>query len=146
MTDDKTVRPPRQEEAGPEDERLRSGYVKATVQQTDRDSPGLDGLLIAAAKLVDAIGDQAARDRASYDAGYRYAARTFFDLGFQAGYQRAEELATLRWAPVAECVGRLAGLPAYADLERIRWDGRREDFGRPRPSDFPGFRRQRGAA
>lgn len=96
-------------------------------------------MAMAAAELVDAIGDQAVRDRANFDDGYRYAARVYFDLGYQTGYARAEEMAARRWVPIAEQVGRLAGVPSYAALERIRWDGRREDFGRPRPGDFKGY-------
>lgn len=76
--------------------------------------------LLAAAELVDAIGDQAERDRASWNAGYRYAARTFFDLGVQTGRMAAEQAEAERWAPVAEHVRRTAGMPTRAELETRR--------------------------
>jgi hypothetical protein len=65
-----------------------------------------------------------------------------YALGFQAGrevgrLQLDRELTEQDRRRMAYLHG-LATCPAYADLEPIRWDGRREDFGRPRVGDFPG--------
>lgn len=76
--------------------------------------------LLAAAELVDAIGDQAARDRQSFEAGYRYAARTYFEFGITAGRIAAERAAADRWVPIAERIDRIADLPAYAELAARR--------------------------
>lgn len=73
-----------------------------------------------AAELVAAIGDQAARDRESWQAGYRYASRTYFDLGFEAGRAAAERAQARRWAPVAEHVSQIAATPGHAELARRR--------------------------
>jgi hypothetical protein len=73
-----------------------------------------------AADLALTVGEQAARDRETWEAGYRYAAQAFYDLGEQAGRARADELAALRWRPIAEQVHRIADLPEYAELLKRR--------------------------
>lgn len=75
-----------------------------------------DAALLAAAELVDAIGNQAVRDRQSFDAGYRDAAQRYFELGVTAGRMAAEQAAADRWVPIAERIDRIADLPTYADL------------------------------
>jgi hypothetical protein len=79
-----------------------------------------DASLLAAAELVAAIGDQAARDRESFDAGYRDAAQRYFELGVAAGRMAAERAAAERWIPIAERIDRIADLPAYAELLKRR--------------------------
>lgn len=95
----------------------------------------LTELVATAQQLVTQIGNQAAAD----DALFRTAYRLGHDAGWQIGYRRAyHEIAEqdrLRMARMHD----IATTPAYAELERIRWDGRREDFGKPRPGDFKGF-------
>jgi hypothetical protein len=67
--------------------------------------------------------------------GYRLGYPTGWDVGYRYAYHEIAEQDQLRMA-------RMHGVftsPAYAELERIRWDGRREDFGKPRAGDFRGF-------
>jgi len=71
------------------------------------------------------------------------AARDWYALGFAAGVtvgrlQLDREL-TEQDGRRMEYMHGLSNSPAYAALELIRWDGRREDFGKPRPGDFRGF-------
>lgn len=84
-----------------------------------RVTPPNDALTLAI-NLVGAIGDQAARDQACWNAGYRYAARAYFELGLEAGRTAAERAQAQRWAPIAEHVDRIAGSPSYAELQQRR--------------------------
>ncbi len=80
----------------------------------------LHALALAAAELVDEIGDVAERDRATLTAGYQLAARTFFRHGVEVG---REQVLTAITTGQDDTRRRLAGLarePAFQELERIR--------------------------
>lgn len=84
---------------------------------------------------VEAIERQAKAD----DAAMRYWHRLGHDSGWWIGYRFAyHEIGELDQRRMAR-LHNIATTPAYAEIERIRWDGRREDFGKPRPGDFTGF-------
>ncbi|WP_431916322.1 hypothetical protein [Nonomuraea jabiensis] len=74
------------------------------------------------------------RERQAYDQGYRDGHRS----GWEIGYARAHEELAASWRKLAAAVRGHAERPAHAELEAVRWDGRREDFGKPRPGDYPG--------
>jgi hypothetical protein len=78
---------------------------------------------------------KAAADSAAFCDAYALG----FAAGEEAGRMRLDhELTEQDRLRMARMHG-IATTPAYRDLERIRWDGEREDFGRPRPGDFPGM-------
>jgi hypothetical protein len=59
--------------------------------------------------------------------------------GWRDGYAKALDEEAAAWRRVAGRVGRGAGDPSFAELERRRWGpGGREHFADPRPGDFPG--------
>jgi hypothetical protein len=79
-----------------------------------------------------------ARQAEADDAAFRDAYRLGFESGVVVGRrQLSNELVELDRRRV-EYVNGIADRSPYAELERRRWDGRREDFGRPRPGDFAG--------
>ncbi|MDN3352378.1 hypothetical protein [Actinomadura sp. DC4] len=93
-------------------------------------------------RLAGRLARQARADQAAFEDAYR--------LGFEAGVvvgrrQLGEELLA-EDRRRAEYVGGVADRASYAELERQRWDGRREDFGRPRPGDFAGLQDPPGEA
>lgn len=100
----------------------------------------------AAARLVAAIGDQAARDEENYRRGWQDAASVFFQHGVEVGRQSLSHELVEQDRRRTEYIHGIATAPSYAELEVRRWDGRREDFGKPRPGDFPGRRRRQAAA
>ncbi|MFI0354487.1 hypothetical protein [Actinomadura sp. 9N407] len=87
---------------------------------------------------VEMLADSAVReqriDRAAFSEGYRAG----FMAGREVGYRAAENDMARAWSYLAAKVRGLAMSPKHDELERIRWDGRREDFGKPRPGDHPG--------
>lgn len=95
----------------------------------------LGQLCMAASGLVRDIADQAAREQDEYAAGYRagYAA------AWDAAQAAAAEQIDSAWAQLAAEVRGLARVPTHAYLEILRWGGPREEFGRPRPGDYPGM-------
>lgn len=72
-----------------------------------------------------------------------YAFTDGYKLGFAAG--REVGRIGLDWelteqdARRTEYIRGISQRPAYLALEIRRWDGKRENFGRPRPGDFTGF-------
>ncbi|MEV7011971.1 hypothetical protein [Streptosporangium sp. NPDC051022] len=80
-------------------------------------------LMLVAAELVDAIVDQAARDRENYEAGYRAAARDFFDHGYEVGYGHAQEEMAEQWSRVHRTVQEHARTPTHAELQAARRAG-----------------------
>jgi hypothetical protein len=96
--------------------------------------PTPEDLIRVAADLLDRIATRAETDEAAFREAYR--------LGFESGVivgrrQLDEELSEADRHRAAH-VSELALLPAHTELEHLRWDGPRADFGRPRPGDFPG--------
>ncbi|WP_433465799.1 hypothetical protein [Spirillospora sp. CA-128828] len=97
--------------------------------------------------LVAEIGDQAERDRESWNAGYREAAALFFAHGVDVGYAQAEEDMARAWRPVAESVRNIPRLmtlqarryPGYTPERLAELRGRaREQFGLPsKPREAP---------
>lgn len=91
-------------------------------------------LVDVAAGLVDDIQSQQQREAAALQEGY--------DLGHAAGVDvgrgQAETAMEEAWRPVAESVRRLGRILTRDELELRRWDGPREEFGRPRPGDYTG--------
>jgi hypothetical protein len=86
-------------------------------------------------ELVRLLLDRIARQAEADEAAFREAYRLGFESGVAVGRQQlSDELVELDRRR-AEYVDR----SPYAELERRRWDGRREDFGRPRPGDFAGL-------
>jgi hypothetical protein len=95
----------------------------------------IEELIRLAQQLVDRLARQAGAD----DAAFRDAYRLGFESGVVVGRKRlGHELSELDRRRV-EYVNGVAERSPYAELERRRWDGRREEFGRPRPGDFPGL-------
>jgi hypothetical protein len=96
---------------------------------------GLWVLIGRANQLVnDIVGQQqheAAAGRAEFRAGYELG----FSAGREVGYGQAENDMAREWAALAD---KVRGLSSSVDLERRRWDGRREDFGKQRSGDYPG--------
>ncbi len=81
-------------------------------------------------ELVDTVTERAEADVAAF--------REAYALGFAAGREVGRSRLEYELAEVERHRRHIMGLPAYAELEARRWDGRREDFGAPRPGDFPG--------
>lgn len=79
----------------------------------------MDPLLLAI-NLVAAIGDQVQRDEQNWSAGYRYAARVYFELGRDTGRAEAERAQDRRWAPIAEHVHQISNTPGRAELQLRR--------------------------
>src|SRR3954454_9121174 len=98
-------------------------------------SARLEELVRVSRRLIGRLPRQAGAGDAAFRDAYR--------LGFEAGVavgrrQLSDELVELDRRR-AEYVDGIVGSAPYAELERRRWDGRREDFGRPRPGDFAGL-------
>ncbi|MDP9864026.1 MULTISPECIES: hypothetical protein [Streptosporangium] len=89
-----------------------------------------------AAALVADLDGQHRRERQAYEQGYRDGHRS----GWEIGYGHAHQEMADRWAALAAQIRNLSRTPTHAELEVRRWDGRREDFGRPRPGDRQGRR------
>ncbi len=72
-------------------------------------------LAMLAAELVDAIGDQATRDRESYEtgwqAGWKAASEEFFQHGWEVGYGRAHAEMDEWWAILGARVRAMAKVP-----------------------------------
>jgi len=81
---------------------------------------GLYRLAMIAADLVDAIGDQAQRDREMYNAGWNDAAKIFFDHGYDVGYAQAHTEVAEDWKALAEKIRAMANTPTFAEVERRR--------------------------
>ncbi|GAA1837276.1 hypothetical protein [Actinomadura chokoriensis] len=90
--------------------------------------------IVAAELLADTADRERAIAGAMWSAGYAAG----FDAGTEVGYDCAEAEMAQAWAPVAESVRQVGRSLSHAELELRRWDGRREDFGRPRPGDYLG--------
>lgn len=90
---------------------------------------------IVAAEL---IAETADRERLIFEHAWSTGYAAGFDAGTEVGYDCAEAEMADAWAPVAESVRRIGRSLSHAELELRRWDGRREDFGRPRPGDYLG--------
>lgn len=87
---------------------------------------------------VEMLADSAERERSIADAMWSAGYAAGLDAGTEIGRDQAEAEMARAWAPVAESVRRLGRSLTREELELRRWDGRREDFGRPRPGDHPG--------
>lgn len=97
----------------------RTTGTASVAQPADR----LQALVAQAAALVEQIGDQAERDRQSWNAGYREAmnfCRSVFDHGVDIGYAQAEEDMARAWRPVAESV---RNIPRLMELQARRYPG-----------------------
>jgi len=108
------------------DDALGGGYVETSIRRHP---------FIVAAEL---LAESAERERVIFEYAWSAGYAAGFDAGTEVGYDCAEAEMAQAWAPVAESVRNLARSPSYAELERRRWDGRREDFGKPRPGDYMG--------
>lgn len=74
------------------------------------------------------------RDRVTFEMAYKLGYAAGLDIGYgQAQHELAQE-----WATVAAHVRGLATSPTQTQLEHRRWDGPRDQFGKPRPGDHPG--------
>lgn len=97
-------------------------------------SARMEELIRISRRLIGRLARQAEAD----DAAFRDAYRLGFESGVVVGRrQLSNELVELDRRR-AEYVDGIVESSPYAELERRRWDGRREDFGRPRPGDFAG--------
>ena len=65
-----------------------------------------------------------------------------YALGYHAGIEagRQQVLHEIRQADQrhTEHLHAVSGLPLHTEIEARRWDGRRGDFGKPRPGDHEG--------
>lgn len=84
-----------------------------------------------AVNLVADLDSQHRRERQAYEQGYRDGHRS----GWEVGYGHAHREMAARWAALAAQVRQTARTPTQTELETRRWDGRRQDFGKPRPGD-----------
>lgn len=84
---------------------------------------------------VEMLADSADRERAIFEMAWQAGYRTGFETGTEVGYGQAETDMERAWAEVA---ARVRGFASDLDLERRRWGGPREDFGKPRPGDYLG--------
>lgn len=100
------------------------GSTRTTGVASVTDTPDTFRALVEkAAALVAEIGDQAERDRESWNAGYREAmalCRAMFDHGVDVGYAQAEEDMARAWRPVAESV---RNIPRLMELQARRYPG-----------------------
>ncbi|MCU1670614.1 MAG: hypothetical protein JWP40_3541 [Blastococcus sp.] len=87
---------------------------------TDPRVAELHSLTLAAAELVDEIGDLAERDRANRAAGYRLAARTFFRHGVEVGREQVLAAIIDGQDDTRRRLARVAREPVWSELERIR--------------------------
>lgn len=87
---------------------------------------------------VEMLADSAERERSIADAMWSAGYAAGLDAGTEIGRDQTEAEMARAWAPVAESVRRLGRTLTREEIERRRWDGRREDFGRPRPGDYLG--------
>jgi hypothetical protein len=72
------------------------------------------------ARLVRRVDEQTERERESYEEGFRFAARLFFEHGVQVGREQVENEYRAAWEPVATFVRQMAGAPTCDELERRR--------------------------
>ncbi|MFC6080734.1 FliH/SctL family protein [Sphaerisporangium aureirubrum] len=94
-------------------------------------APSAVGVLV---RLLADLDGQRRRERQAYAEGYRDGHRSGWDVGYA---HACHEMAT-EWAKLRRVVRGTAAGPSHAELEHRRWQGRRADFGRPRPGDHPG--------
>ncbi|MFG2021103.1 hypothetical protein [Actinomadura geliboluensis] len=91
-------------------------------------------VMLTAAEMVDDLDGQRAREAAAFREGYRLG----FGGGREVGERRVVSAAMLAHDDVvADLAGRRPSR-SYSELELIRWDGPRRDFGKPRPGDYMG--------
>lgn len=92
------------------------------LRVTDRtdETAELARLTEQAARLVDEIGDQAARDEATYRRGWRRgwhdAARLFFEHGVDVGRAQADHEMQEAWSAIAERARASAKVPTQDEL------------------------------
>ncbi len=80
-------------------------------------------VLAVAQQLVNEIGDQADRDRRSFEAGYREASRLFrvmFEHGVDVGRAQALDVITTAQGQINRRLSGQALAPSFAELERRR--------------------------
>lgn len=99
------------------------------------DGKGTRHSFLVAAEL---LAESAERERVIFEHAWSTGYAAGFDAGTEVGYDCAEAEMAQAWAPVAESVRRVGRSLSHAELELRRWDGRREDFGKPRPGDYLG--------
>ena len=100
---------------------VSSGSDEVTAKtDPDADREELYRLLMLAAELVDAIGDQAERDRKNYEDGWNAAAQIFFEHGLEVGYAQAHAEMDAWWKDLAKKVRAFAGTPTFAEVQRRR--------------------------
>src|SRR5690349_18816475 len=110
---------PRDERAGIADEQSSAEHGRTRIRHP----------FIVAAEL---LADTADRERAIADAMWSAGYAAGFDAGTEVGYDCAEAEMAEAWRPVAANVRRLGRTLTRDELELRRWDGPREQFGRPR--------------
>lgn len=88
----------------------------------------------AAARLIAMTGDHAAAVDTAFRDGYALG----YGAGLEVGRIRLDHELVEQDRRHADHIRGIANSPRYAELEARRWDGRREDFGQPRPGDHPG--------
>ncbi|MFC5753387.1 hypothetical protein [Actinomadura rugatobispora] len=108
-----------------EDERPGRQDVTSSLRQS----------VVMAAEMLSQAAD---RERAIFEMAWAEGYRDGFETGAEVGRGQAENAMERAWSDLAAKIRRTASTPKHAELELIRWDGRREDFGRPRPGDHPG--------
>jgi hypothetical protein len=102
-----------------------------------------DRLLMAAAEMIDDLGDVALRERRIFEQAWAAGYRVGYEAGHDVGHRRAHAEIAEDWRHLAE---KIRGEARYVGLEERRWGpGGRAHFGDPRPTDWPG-RQERGVA
>lgn len=88
----------------------------------------------AAARLIAMRREQTEADAAAFRDAYRLG----FEEGWQVGRIHLDHELVEQDRRRADYIRGIANSPTYAALELRRWDGRRQDFAKPRPGDHPG--------
>ncbi|HEU5024142.1 MAG TPA: hypothetical protein VFV01_04410 [Spirillospora sp.] len=124
MTETQSGAPPTKETRRSEEP--GSTRITGNASVTDQ-SDTLRALVEKAAALIAAIGDQAARDTESWNAGYREAmtfCRAMFDHGVDVGRAAAEQDMADAWSALARKVRGMANQPRFRELEDRRYPDR----------------------
>lgn len=94
----------------------------------------LTELVAVAQRLVEQIGDQAA----AAEAEFRMAYKLGYESGLVVGRQQLGHEILREEERFGRHMSTITRMRSYDEQERIRWDGRREDFSDPRPGDYQG--------
>lgn len=89
-------------------------------------------------RTIERIAAWSERETSAHDDGFRFGYRIGYADAYDTGYAQAlRDVEARQTDIVAEALGRTPSR-SYAEQEQLRWGGKREDFGKPRPGDYMG--------